>query len=284
MSEWKPNIFEYLDYRTYLADYYSAAKENHRAFSYRYFSKKAGYSSPNFLKLVIDGSRNISLDSIGRFARALKLTPVEKRFFGNLVAFNQAESEEEKNEAFERVAASQRFRKARRLDRAFFNYLSHWYYPAIREMVARTDFEENPKWIARQLVPNIKPAEAAKCLKLLLELGLLKRNGQGRLERNEATVHTGHEVRGLAIRNYHRQMLERAAESMSLVRSEHRDISALTVCIEAETVAELKERFHDFHEVLLDRCDRDEKPTAVYQINLQLFPLTEVSCEEESEP
>jgi uncharacterized protein (TIGR02147 family) len=199
------------------------------------------------------------------------------------VAFNQAESEEDKNEAFERVAASQRFRKARRLDRAFFNYLSHWYYPAIREMVARIDFREEPKWIAKQLIPQIKPAEAANCLELLLELGLLKRNGQGRLERGEASVATGHEVRGLAIRNYHRQMLERAADSITLVTSELRDISALTVCIEAETVAELKERFHDFHEVLLDRCDRDEKPTAVYQINLQLFPLTQVDSKEDSE-
>jgi len=93
--------------------YYEAAKAHSRVFSYRYFSRKAGYNSPNFLKLVIDGERNISTDSIERFADALGLTLSERRFFANLVAFNQAETAEEKNEAFERVSASRRFRQAR---------------------------------------------------------------------------------------------------------------------------------------------------------------------------
>ena len=273
-AKWIPDIFEYLDYRKFLADYYTQAKENNRAFSYRYFSRKAGYASPNFLKLVIDGQRNISADSIERFARALKLSSAQSRFFANLVAFNQAATGEEKNQAFERVAASRRFRQARKLDRDFYVYLSHWYYPAIREMVGRRDFVEDPEWIASQLLPSIQPAQAKACLELLLELGLVSRDTTGRLTRGEASITTGHEVRSLAIGNYHRQMLTRAAESIELVKSENRDISALTVSISTDTVAELKDRIHDFRELLIDLCDRDESPDAVYQINLQLFPLT----------
>ena len=276
-AKWIPDIFEYLDYRKFLADYYLQAKEHNRAFSYRYFSRKAGYSSPNFLKLVIDGQRNISNESIGRFAQALKLNNAQSRFFANLVAFNQATTGEEKNQAFERVAASRRFRQARKLDRDFYVYLSHWYYPAIREMVARRDFVEDPEWIASQLLPPIQPAQAKACLELLIELGLVSRDSSGRLTRGEASITTGHEVRSLAIGNYHRQMLERAAESIELVKSENRDISALTVSISSETVAELKGRIHDFRELLIDRCDRDEEPDAVYQINIQLFPLTKIT-------
>ncbi len=278
-TNWKPDIFSYLDYRKYLADYYDAAKVHNRAFSYRYFSRKAGYSSPNFLKLVILGQRNISSDSIERFASALKLTVTESRFFGNLVAFNQASNEEEKNEAFERVAASRRFRQARKLDRDFYTYLSRWYYPAIREMVARADFVEDPEWIASQLLPTIQPARAKACLELLLDLGLVERDETGRLTRGESSITTGHEVRSLAVGNYHRQMLKRAAESIELVRSESRDISALTVSISADTVPELKERIHNFREVLIDLCDRDEAPNSVYQINIQLFPLTQTERE-----
>lgn len=276
-AKWIPDIFEYLDYRKFLADYYVQAKENNRAFSYRYFSRKAGYSSPNFLKLVIDGQRNISTESIGRFALALKLNNSQSRFFANLVAFNQATTGEEKNQAFERVAASRRFRQARKLDRDFYVYLSHWYYPAIREMVGRHDFVEDPDWIASQLLPPVQPSQARACLELLLELGLVLRDSSGRLTRGEASITTGHEVRSLAIGNYHRQMLERAAESIELVKSENRDISALTVSISGETVAELKDRIHDFRELLIDRCDRDEQPDAVYQINIQLFPLTKIT-------
>jgi uncharacterized protein (TIGR02147 family) len=275
-DDWAPDIFVYSDYRKFLADYYAAAKEHHPAFSYRYFARRAGYTSPNFLKLVIDGQRNLSSDSVDKFARALKLTPSERRFFGRLVAFNQAETQDEKNQAWERVSASHRFRKARRLDRAYFEYLSRWYNPAIREMAARADFREDPQWIAQQLVPPIQPSQAQACLELLLELGLLVRDDTGRLQRGQPSLTTGHEVTGLGIRNYHAQMLERARESMTLVPADKRDISALTVCVQPGTVPELKRRIHEFREVMLDRCDRDEDGRAVYQLTIQLFPLTKV--------
>lgn len=274
MADWKPDIYAYLNYRSYLGDYYRAAKANSRAFSYRWFSRRAGFASPNFLKLVIDGHRNLGPDSVGRFSDALGHDTSAAEFFADLVAFGQAESADEKNEAFERVAASRRFRTARRIDRAYFDYLSNWYYPAIREMVARVDFREDAVWIARQLVPRISAAQARRALEILLELGLLERDAEGRLTRGDASLTTGHEVRSLAVGNYHRQMLERAADSIDQIEREQRDISALTVCVRPERVAELKTRIQGFREVLLDLCDRDESPTVVYQLNLQLFPLT----------
>lgn len=70
-------------------------------------------------------------------------------------------------------------------------------------------------------------------------------------------------------------MLERAAESIDIVPRDLRDISALTVCIDRELVPELKRRIHTFREVLLDLCDRDPSPSTVYQLNIQLFPLTD---------
>jgi uncharacterized protein (TIGR02147 family) len=274
MSAWRPEIFDFLDYRKYLQAYYNAAKEHNSVFSYRWFSRKAGYSSPNFLKLVIDGERNISPDSIDRFAAVLGLKASEKRFFADLVAFNQAETDKDRNMAFERVAASRRFKAARKLDHTYFQYLSNWYYPAIREMVARTDFVEDPEWIGRQLVPTVQPALVATALRLLLELGLVERSEDGRLTRGNPSISTGHEVRSLAIGNYHRQMMSRAAESIEAVGRERRDISALTVCIPLDRVSELKDRIQGFREVLLDLCDRSESPEAVYQINFQLFPLS----------
>lgn len=272
--DWKPDIYEYLDYREYLGAYYDAAKANTRAFSYRYFSRKAGFASPNFLKLVIDGKRNLGPDSVERFARALKLDRDERRFFADLVALAQAATDAERNEAYERVAASRTFRDARRIDAGFFEYLSRWYHPAIREMVLRKDFVEDTEWIASRLLPAITPDEARASLTLLLELGLLVRDDEGALAHGDAAITTGHEVRSLAIANYHRQMLQRAGESIELVDRELRDLSALTMVISSATVAEMKQRIHAFRERMLDLSMRDEAPTAVYQLGIQLFPLT----------
>jgi uncharacterized protein (TIGR02147 family) len=274
MTSWVPDIFEFTNFRQWLAAYYEAAKVHQPSFSYRWFARRAGFTSPNFLKLVIDGQRNIGADSVEKFVEALRLSEAEGLFFADLVFFAQAETADEKNAAWERIAASRRFRKARRIDSAYFEYLSHWYYPAIREMAARPDFVEDPVWIATELLPAIRPAEAKRALALLLELGFLVRDANGRLQRGDPSVTTGHEVRSLAIGNFHRQMLVRAADSIERVDRSERDISALTVCVARGRVAELKARIHAFRESLLHLCDEDTAPDVVYQINFQLFPLT----------
>ncbi len=283
MSDWKPNIFEFLDYRAYLQAYYKAAKENVSAFSYRYFARRAGLSSPSFLRLVILGERNIGA-TVDNFAQGLGLDEEEARYFELMVEFDQADTDSEANEAYEKLAARRRFRTARRINEGMFEYLSHWYYPAIREMAAREDFREDPAWIAAELLPAIDPESAAQALDVLLELGLLTRDEkEGRLVRGESSVTTEHEVRSLAIANYHRQMLERAGESIRKVPREYRDLGAMTVCVSLDTVGELKTRVHAFRELLFEFCERDEEAQVVYQFNTQLFPLSELPTDADGE-
>jgi len=164
---------------------------------------------------------------------------------------------------------------ARRIDGELFAYLSHWYNPAIRELAARDDFQEEPRWIAAQLRPRISPAEAAEAMKLLLSLGLLVRDAKsGRVERGEPTLTTEHEVRSLGAAAFHRQMLERAAQSIETVPAAQRDLAALTVCVSAETAALVKQRIHQLREALTELCDADTKGSTVYQLNIQWFPLS----------
>ena len=268
-------VYDFLDYRAYLRAHYEAAKRTQRSFSFRSFSKLAGLRSPNFLKLVIEGERNLGADSVPRFCVALALEAPEAEFFADLVAFNQATSLAEKNRAFERISASRRFRAARRIDGDLFAYLSHWYNPAIRELAGRADFSEDPRWIASQVRPRISPTEAAEAMRLLLSLGLLVRDANsGRILRGEPTLTTEHEVRSLGAAAFHRQMIERAGESLETVPAALRDLAALTVCISPETAARVKERIHQFREALTELCDSDTAGAVVYQLNIQWFPLS----------
>lgn len=273
----RPSVFEYVDYRAYLRAYYEAEKARRPAFSYRYFARRAGQASPNFLKLVIEGKRNLGKDSVSAFAVALDLDKEEATFFADLVAFSQATTQEEKNRYFSRIAASGNFRKAGRIEGELFEYLSHWHIPAIRELTATADFRDDPKWIAAQLRPAITAREAAHALKVLLRLGLIRKLPDGRIERGEPSWTTGHEVQSFAVVNYHQEMLNRAMEAMTAVHQSERDVSSLTVCIKASTMAEIKRRIHAFNEELLALCDADEEPEIVFQIGVQCFPLSRKS-------
>ena len=269
-----PSVYEYTDYRQFLSDHFAASKQQKKQYSFRYFARRAGLSSSNFLKLVMDGQRNLGPTTIEKFVKALKLGAEEATFFTDLVALDQAQTVAERNRAFERVAANRRFRAARRLHGPLFKYLTHWYYPAVRELAGRPDFRDDPAWVAKQLMPPINVRQARAALATLRDLGLVVEDEDGKLVRGETSLTTGHEVRSIVIPAYHRQMIERAASSIDTVQPDERDVSALTVCIRASSIADLKQRIRRFREEMLERCDTEEEPEQVYQLCIQLFPLS----------
>lgn len=273
------DVFDYLDYRAYLRDYYQDRKENGRGFSYRAFSRRAGLKSPNYLKMVIDGDRNLSASMAERFATACGLDDEGARYFINLVGFNQASSGAERNECYERLTASTRYRKTHKLELAHAAYHSTWYIPAIRELAARDDFRADPAWIATTLVPSISKTEARRALATLIELGMLVEDAGGNLVQSEGAVSTEPETRSLHIANYHRAMMQRAAESIELFSSAERDISSVTLCMGADGIGRLKKRIQRFRRELLELEAIEDDRRRVIQINFQLFPL---SADEES--
>ncbi len=272
-----PQIFKYLDYRHYLKDYYRAKKESKgSAFSYRAFSRQAGFSSPNFLQLVMDGKRNLSDDGIERFIKGLRLDREEGRFFKHLVHFNQAKTDQERNKWYKKLATSKRYREISEIEKSQFEYYSRWYYAAIRELILLPDFENDPEWIAKTLHPRITVKEAKEAIELLLKLGFVKKNSKGKLVQAERNIATAREVQSLAVANFHRSMLRRAAESIELTAHDKRDISAITIAVSQEKFQEAKRRIQEFRRELNVLLSEDGKADAVYQLNFQIFNLTEV--------
>jgi uncharacterized protein (TIGR02147 family) len=266
------DVFKYLDYRAFLADYYKAKKR--RGFSYRAFSRAAGLGAPNYLKLVIAGQRNLTAAMATRFAQACGLHGESAEYFEQLAEFNQARTSEQRNHSFERLTAFRRYRQAQKLEVAQAEYHSTWYLPAIRELVSSRGFREDPEWIADALVPAIKPSEAKQAIDMLLELGLLERGSNGRLRQCSAVVSTGPETRGMNIANYHAEMMRRATAAMELVRAPERDISSLTMCLGPKGLLRLKQRIQDFRRELIALAESDSESSQVVQLNFQLFPLS----------
>ena len=96
------NIFSYSDYRHFLADYYKTKKASSAKFSYRYFAMKAGFSSASYLKLVIDGKRNLTECSQEKFVNAIGLNEKESEYFNALVGLSQCLTEREKMKFFKK--------------------------------------------------------------------------------------------------------------------------------------------------------------------------------------
>ncbi|MEM6927192.1 MAG: TIGR02147 family protein [Myxococcota bacterium] len=269
-----PNVFSYLDARRFLGDYYAFKKATSSGFSYRAFSRRAGIKSPNYLKLVIDGERNLTPKMATRFGTACGLEGDALGYFLDLVAFTQARSKDEKSARYQRLIRFREHREIHRIDIAYGEYTSHWFIPAIRELAFVDDFRSDPGWIAERLLPVITPDEAAHALEVLEELQLLTPDDDGRLRPTDALVTTGPEVKGIHVRAYHRLMMGRAAAALDELPPAERDISSVTLCLGPDAVQRMKDRIRSFRRELLQMSATEESPDQVIQVNVQLFPLT----------
>lgn len=270
----KPVIYEYLDYRLFLKDMFQFRKAKDRFFSYRYFAKKSGFSSPNFLKLVIDGVRNLTNSSVAKVAKGFALRKQEHEFFENLVFMNQSEVHDEKNYYYKKMISAKGYAQAHKIDKANFKYFSKWYYPVIREMIVLHPSYQTPEGIAAKLSPKISIPEAKAALRLLEEMGLIRKNSKGEWEQCNQVISTGPEVRSIIIGNFHREMIKLGVESIDRYPPHIRDISALTLTLRKDRISEIKARIASFRQELLDLACNDDDPDQVTQINIQVFPLT----------
>ncbi len=276
------DVFRYHDYRAFLGAYYEHKKPS--GFSYRAFASAAGLGAPNYLQLVIQGRRNLTADMARRFAETCGLGQDGAEYFVTLVGFNQATDNQERNQHYQKLSGFRRYRRAQKLELGEAAYHSRGYLPAIRELALSAHFKEDPEWIATRLRPPIKPSEARQALDTLLELGLLERGADGRLQQGTRIVSTGPETTGMHIANYHAEMMQRATAAMTLLPAHERDISSLTLCLGSDGLAQLKERIRAFRRELLELAETDVLPTQVVQVNFQLFPLTTDTAKDNTPP
>lgn len=268
------NIFEHLDYRVFLRDFYAQQKRKSAAFSHRAFSRRAGLRSSNYLSLIMKGERDLSAEMAPRFAKACGLAKSEADFFCDLVLYCQAKTTEEKTRHHERLARFRKFRDAHQLDGEQTAYHQHWYIPALRELSSLPGFEADPKWIASMLEPPISPKQASEALEILSRLGLLVRGPRGKLTQAQPVVTTGPGPLGHQIFVYHHAMLDLAKRALDDLPREERDISSLTLCVSEAALPRLKQCIREFRRELLQLAEDDPEPERVVQLNFQMFPLS----------
>lgn len=272
------DIFTYLDYRKFLKDSFDEIKNSRPTFSHRAFAKTAGFSSSNFVLLVMQGKRNLSGEAAIKIAKALKLKKKETEFFENLVRFNQSKTDAEKNFYYSRIAATRQYAAARPLERSQYEYYSKWFIPVVREMVLLADFSEDPQWISQNIKPSITPTEAAEAIAVLEKLGLLSRDIDGKLVQSERHVTTGDEVESLAVTNFQREMITLAGKSIDETPPKSREISSVTFAVSKERFDEAKKMIQDFRSKVAGFLAEEQKASEVlYQFNVQLFNVSRLT-------
>lgn len=278
MKTKKYDIFRYTNYRSFLRDVYTFKRKGSSRFSFRIFSRLAGFKSPNFLKLIIDGERNLSLDGICKVASALQLNAREKEYFETLVQFNQVRKNSEKNYYCRRLESFREFKKVQPLKKEQLDYFSKWYNVTIRELANTYDFRPDPVWVAKRLRPLIKTKDAHEALVLLKKLELLKEM-DGKFVQSHTHLSTNSEVDSVGVLNFHKEMIQKGIESLDMP-SNTRDISSLTLALSKQQFDELRQKIYQFYSQVQGWLENSNQMSdRVCQLNFQLFHLTQTNEE-----
>lgn len=273
-----PSIFDYLNYRNFLKNFTKALKES-KQFNVRHFAIKAGIRSPGYLKMVVDGKRQLTVNTAQKFCTALDLQGKEKEYFITLVLYNQTTDPDLKKEFFDKLLTLRPRSSRYQSEKQHNLYISRPHNVTIREMVVLKDFKEDYKWIASRCFPPISSTQAKESVEMLLEIGLLKRDQNGRLFQAEAFIHTEDlQTELVEAYHFHEAMIDKARHALGQLPRNERNYYSLSLPLPKAMYDQIIKDFYDFRDRILDQAkqclEEKENLDEVYQINFQLFPLT----------
>jgi uncharacterized protein (TIGR02147 family) len=269
-----PLIYEYNDFRKFIADYYKARHEQDPSYTKSLMSKLLGLpNSRSYMSHILKGKK-VSDTFVERFIRLFAFTRAEADFFRVLVKFNQAENPSERELYFEQLIALNKTPK-KYLYETSFHYYKHWYNAAIRALLNVYDFDgKNFSRLARKLALSISVPQAKQAFRLLLKLGLIEKNAKGFFKPTSKSISTEEFVRNEALKQFQIQSLELAKFAIVNDVKRSKLLTTNTISVSkhgCERIEKLIDRFRAQVRSLVHK-DEDQADT-IYQIDVLFFPM-----------
>ena len=227
----------------FLANEFSTRSKRNPRYSLRAFAKTLGISH-SLLSLVLSGKRPVSKKLLLRLEEEMGL-PQEKHTPKN-VSFNQIT-----------------------LDT--FALLADWYHYAILNLLEIPRTPLNEKTISQRL--DISRADAGMALLRLERLGLIKKE-KGQWKRCSAPLMVENKISTAATRKHHKQVLEKALDSLENDPFEIRDFSSVTFAVDPKLIPLARKKIMKFRRELMQELESKGNQSEVYHLAVQIYPVS----------
>ena len=266
------NIFEYLDYRKYLNDYYEIKRKREKGFTHRKIGQLGGFD-PGLFSKVITGQRDISLKMIVKFLEAFPLAnEKEEEYFELLVRFNQAVTHSEKKFYLESLMLH-RDPKIQHVDEAQYEFYDKWYYTAVRELLHLVPFDGDYQALGKKLNPPIGTRQVKKAIQILEKLDFIKPTKKG-YEVTQKVLTSGYETKSVAVNNHVINSLELSKEALDRFADDQKNLSSITFTFKEDEFDNIVTKVREFRRELMAYISDSDGEDRVYQMNMQLFPVS----------
>jgi uncharacterized protein (TIGR02147 family) len=283
----QPVLGEYTDFRQYLKDMYEFKRVTEgtglRAYSYTNFSAAADIKSPNYLKLIIEGRRNLSEDMILKFAKALRLNREETIEFKALVLYGQATEAVDRNQYLKDLSELRARKELQSglIDQKAWDKVPDWVGWVLYAMADQKDVRFEPEDLQRLFRIKANTEEIKDNLRKLTESGdFVKDAVTGDVSKPREMIEAPQGLPVALIRKLQAELIYLGIESLFRDSPKDREFGGMTM---AMTQAEFEQVRFEVRQ-LRKRLQKDlavkrktSKGDRVYQLNIQLFPVTDSS-------
>jgi uncharacterized protein (TIGR02147 family) len=273
-----------MDYRVYLADCFAYRKKlsegEIRPYSYQMFSAAANIKSPNYLKMIIEGRRNLSEDMMGKFSKALGLNKEQTEEFRFLVNSNQATDPVDRNVYLKKLSELRVERKLRtgEIDRKTWEKIPNWVAWVIYAMVDQEGAKFDIPTLKRLLRNKASEHEIDDSMKSLLSGGELTMDEKtGEISKSRHLIESPEDVPVALVRKLQSQLMLLGLESLYQDTATDREFGTLTLALTKSEFEEIKFKLRQLRKSINkdNSIARNQtKGDRVYQLNIQLFPVT----------
>lgn len=260
-------IYEHESIKDFLKSELKTRIERNPRYSLRSFAKSLGLHAAE-LSLVLRGERSLSYKSSQKILGSLPLSPNQQKYFIELL-------QNEKNGISFKVTPQQ---QEAQLKADQFQKISKWYHFAILNLMSVKKFEWNPSYIAKRL--GISQIEAGLAMQDLLQEGLVQLAAPQKKSKSLKTsvVSVDTSLPSATIRKYHEEIIQKASRALSEVPKDLREYQSMGFVCSVKDLPEIKKYLDQVTNEFLERFHKDQAEE-VYQLQLCLFPLTQVKTE-----
>jgi uncharacterized protein (TIGR02147 family) len=279
-----PKVSESMDYRQFLESFYlykrELTKSDLRPYSYAMFSAAANIKSPNYLRMIIEGKRNLSPEMIGKFAKAMGLNKEETQDFRLLVLYNQATDPAERNILLKELADHRVGQKIKtgEIDKKQFERIPSWITWILYAMIDQENVKFQVNELRELLRKKASTDEIQEALKSLIVSGEVEQNEvTGALQKTHSLIENAEEIPVALVRKLQAQLMYLGMESLFQDSPTEREFGTATLSLTQAEFEELKFKLRQLRKaVQKDNSVKrmTSKGERVYQMNLQLFPVT----------
>ncbi len=249
-------------------------KRNHK-YSLRAFARDMGVPSSN-LSNLLKNRRGLSVGTAEKIATNLRFDDRTAQLFLSLVAAKNSRSELARKKARQDLLALETKESFTPLELDRFEIINKWYHLAILELVQLKAFQDSTSWIANRL--GILPQDAGEAVSRLIRSGMLVREA-GKLKRAKDYVATPCGTPSKVIRDYHRQILQKAGAAMETTPIDKRSNSATNMTIDTAKLPEAIKALREFRRKFCKEQSGSKNKDRVYCLAIHFFPLDEVKEE-----